>query len=780
MKFTFNWLQEYLDTNLSVDEICEILTSIGLEVESVIDQAASLKNFQIAQITNFKKHPDADRLNICEVEADGQKLQIVCGAPNVRKGLKTILAPIGGIVPANGMEVKKAKIRGVESSGMLCSKAELGLGQDSEGIIDLPENTNMQSDIAKILGLDAIIEIAITPNRGDCLGVYGIARDLAAAGAGKLKPLAAPKIKDRFDNPVKSTVTIANCKFTTRYIKNLQNKPSPEWLKVRLAAIGIESRNAIIDVTNYIAYNFGQPIHAYDADEIAGDIEVRHAKEGEKFKSLLDENYTLGKEMIVVSDKEKILSLAGIIGGKDSAINDKSQNILVEAAFFASENITLTGRKINIESDARYRFERNVDVAFVEQALDYAASLIHEICGGELSKKTIADKSTAQIREIKFDFAQIAKITGVDVPQKKVEEILKKLGCSIESGKVRVPSWRSDLTIEVDLIEEVLRLYGLDKIIPQSFASEQLNTLPSHHAAHKNLRKNMAACGLDEVISWSFISSKKAKLFALNSIGLLNPISEDLDVMRASLLPNLVDKAIKNDDRNFTKTTIFELGSIFHGTKPEDQISSLAGIRCGVSCEKSVNNDSRDFDVFDVKDDSIKAIALSGVDVKKLSFSKEGFPDYFHPTRSATIKFGKNIIGYFGEIHPQILKNLGFDQRINAFEIFPDNIPMIKTTQPFILNDLQAVSRDFAFILSDEIEAANISDNIYRSAKGLIEDVRIFDVYKGQGIKSGEKSIALNVKIQPQEKTLTSEEIDALSNKIIQNIESKFNAKLRS
>ncbi|MES2678188.1 MAG: phenylalanine--tRNA ligase subunit beta [Pseudomonadota bacterium] len=793
MKFTLSWLKDYLETNASLSEICQKLNNIGLEVESVEDQAKSLAPFTVAQIISAAPHPDSTKLQICQVDVNGKEnLQIICGAKNARSGLKVAYAPIGSTIPANGMVIKKAKIAGVESSGMLCSAAELGLGIDGEGIIEVDEKFAIGTKVSEVFGLnEAVIELSITPNRGDCLGVFGIARDLAASGLGTLKLPEIKNIKGNFLSPIKAKIDSKNCSyFSGFYIKNIKNQPSPKWLKDRLEAVGSNSISAIVDITNYVMLCLNQPMHAYDADKLQGESLVVSDKSlVGSFKSLKDVEYKLGNGELVIENGGEVIGLAGIIGGLQSGVSLDTQNIFLEAAFFDPQIISKTGRSLNILSDARYRFERSIDLANVKNALIMAANLILEICASEnieISEIVEAGSDAVQKPEIEFDLRKIKQIIGIEIEKNFVIQTLKNLGFELQEInenllKVKIPTHRNDVKIYQDLIEEIVRIYGLNQI-----KSTALEVSENHieKSALEIIRNKLANSGLVETINYSFIDEKLAALFADIKPELLlqNPIAGQMNYMRPSLLLGLLQNVSKNQARGFEDLAFFEIGRIFSGVKIDQQKNAIAAIKIGKNKAPNHYKDQRAFDVFDVKKDLFDCLEILG-------FSSQGFqladeaPDYYHPHRSKAVKLGKNIIGYFGEIHPMINKKLDVKGRANVFEIFIEELPINlnkkAAKKAFSVSDFLAVNRDFAFVLDATTPVGDLLKTVNNVDKNLISAVNLFDIYHDPKLGENKKSIAFSIQIQPIEKTLTGEEIEAISAKVIQAVSEKFGAVLR-
>lgn len=790
MKFTFSALKKYLKTDASISEICSKLNNIGLEVEELHDKAKELAPFFVAKIIEAKPHPDSTKLQICTVDAGGKEsLQVICGAKNARSGLKIAFAPIGAVIPANGMVIKKAKIAGVESNGMICSSEELGLGKDGEGIIEVDEKFAIGTKVAEVFGLDEkVIEINVTPNRGDCLGVFGIARDLAAAGMGQLINPEIKEIKGGFSSPINANIVSENCKyFGGFYIRNIQNKPSPKWLKEELEAIGQNSISTIVDVTNYVMMQTGQPLHAYDADKLSGDILVGDASTDEEFKSLKDIDYKLKGGELVIKNNHKIIGLAGVIGGANSLIDENTKNIFLEAAFFDADAIAKSGRSLNILSDARYRFERGVDLENVAKALKMAANLILEICSGEISNIVETGNNQQNKTKIEFDLGKIKQLIGIEIPKEVSVKILGDLGFKTKELKadlveVEVPSHRSDVAIYQDLIEEIVRIYGLNQIISKPIENSLENKSVT---VDEIVTAKLANSGLTQVINYSFIDEKFAGLFAnlKEELKLQNPIAAQMNYMRPSLVLGLLQNVAKNQTRGFDNLAIFETGLVFEGIKPESQKNCVAGLKIGKNKAENHYKDQRNFDVFDIKKDLFDCLESLGFSSSAFMIDEGSAPAHYHPHRSAAIKLGKNIVGYFGEIHPAICKKLDVKGRANVFEIFTQNLPINlnkkSSKKPFEANDLLPLKRDFAFILDKKIAVGNLLKSVFAVEKELISDVNLFDIYHDQKLGDDKKSIAFEVVIQPKLKTLTGEEIDIISQKIITEISGKFGAVLR-
>jgi phenylalanyl-tRNA synthetase beta chain len=793
MRFTLSWLKEFLDTNASLKEILEKLTDIGLEVEEVVDYAEKLKPFIVAEIIDAAQHPEADKLRVCKVNNGKEILQIVCGAPNARAGIKVVLAPIGSLIPNGDFKIKASKIRGVESNGMLCSAEELELDGDSEGIIELPSSAIVGTPFVDAYGLnDAMIDISITPNRGDCLGVYGIARDLAARGVGQLKPLNIPNIKGNFASPIKVEILDENCPvFIGRYFKNLQNKQSPEWLQNRLRAIGSKPISALVDITNYISFTYGRPLHVYDADKLNGKIIVRKAKEGETFEALNDKSYTLTGTETVIADDKGVLALGGVIGGKDSGCSLETKNVFLEVALFDPISIAETGRKHLIDSDARYRFERIVDSGFVMNGVELASQMILDLCQGEASEIVIAGEIPKNERKLEFRIEKLHKLAGIEVETQEIIRILESLGfkCSSKGNvlELTIPTWRNDIEGEHDIVEEIVRIHGFEKVTPAWLPQKSMLPVPTLSQSQnsvKLLKRLLASRGLTEVVSWSFLSKDNAIMFGelKEELRILNPISSDLEYMRPSILPNLIEALQRNSLRGFTDISLFEIGPVFFGGTPGAQKLVIAGVRAGKTAEKSIYKEERNYDVFDIKANILACISEYGFASDKLSVDTDA-PSYYHPGRSASLKIGKEVVGYFGEIHPNVQRKMDIKNAVQAFELFVEKLPVPKSKagrKPGLkVSNFQAVERDFAFVVDQDKVAGDLIQAIKSADKNLITDVKLFDIYAGSNIEAGKKSVAVKVILQAMDRTLTEQEINNISNNVIANVEKQVGGKLR-
>lgn len=793
MKFTISWLKKFLDTNHSLDGICDALTESGTEVEKVVDRSLELAPFIVAQIKSVRKHPDADKLNLCQVDYGSGSDEIVCGAHNVREGLKVVLAPLGTVMPGGDFKIEKRKIRGVESVGMLCSAQELGLSGEGEGIIELPENVKIGEKLLKEMPqfADPMIEVEVTPNRPDCLSVYGIARDIAAYGVGSLKKLPGYKLIEDGNNPIEVKVFAKDkCSlFIHRYFADVRNSGSTSDIKFFLESIGETAVSAAVDVTNYMNYSFGRPMHVYDADKIRGDLVVAELDKSCKFLGLDGKEYDLKEGDLVIRDDEKVCGLAGIIGGESTKCDENTKNILLEAAVFDSVSIAKTARRLNIETRSKYVFERGVDHNFTAEAVDIASDLIANLCGGSVSKKTIVGQVTDSLGSLKFDLSKAEKILGVSLDKDIILDIFKRL-CfvvkDLEDGNVEVtvPSWRHDIKIQEDLVEEIARIHGYnnipEKMLPCTYNVSK-GSIGDKDRKISQIKTSLAASGYSEIITWSFMSSEIAKKFGSyeDEMKLKNPISDDLDVMRGSVLPNLLSAVQKNNARSVDDLAFFEIGPIYSTKFSEKQTHIAAGILSGDAAERSIYKDNRSYDFFDAKKTVNNILSTYGVGEKDVVYSKANIPSWYHPGKSASVKLGKKLLGYVGEIHPTILKDMKISKPSVGFEIFLENIPSQEMDRDLIiLSDYQPVARDFAFLLDADVVASDLINGI-SGIDAIVRKVKIFDVYEGEKIEKGKKSVAVNVIMQSESKTLNEEIISNISNRIIKFVKTKLGGSIR-
>jgi len=801
VKFTLSWLKDHLDTTASLSEIVDKLTMIGLEVERVEDKAKEYAPFKVVQILEAVQHPNADRLRVCKVDnGTGAPLQIVCGAPNARAGLKTVLGLPGTYIPAKDITLSVGKIRGVESQGMMISGAEIGFNDDHSGIIEMPEDAKIGTPFAEVLGLsEAVIEINLTPNRPDCTGVNGIARDLGATLIGDYKENAPKRIDGTFPCPVTVKIDAPELcpAFALRLVRGVKNGPSPEWLQKRLTAIGLRPINALVDITNFLTFDRGRPLHVFDAKKVKGNLTVRRAENGEQLLALDGRTYTLDAAMCVIADERAVESLAGIMGGEESGCDETTTDVLIESALWNELNIAQTGRRLGINTDARYRFERGVDPNFTVPGLDLATQLVLDFCGGEPSQVFLAGDPTPKEKVIDFPLSELPRLSGLKLSLNDVRRILEKLGFFIagqgEKVKVAVPSWRPDVHGRADIVEEIVRIVGVDQVQPAPFPRGDLARKPVLTTIQNRTRKAkraLAARGLTEAVTWSFVSKREAELFGGGQpeLALANPIAAELSDMRPSLLPGLIMAAQRNADRGIGDVALFEVGQVFKGDKPEDQFTAATGLRRALAKPDGAGRDwSRavtPVDAFDAKADAWAVLAAAGAPMAALQVVAGG-PAWLHPGRSGTIQMGpKNVIGWFGELHPRMLAALKAEGPLVGFEVLLETIPEPKAkatrAKPMLeLSAFQPVERDFAFIVDRKIKAGDIVRTAQAADRKLITNVSVFDVYEGKGIDPDKKSVAIAVTIQPREKTMTDEEIEALASKLVAEVVKRTGGTLR-
>ena len=809
MRFTLAWLEQHLETNEPLERIVDKLTMIGLEVESVTDRAKVLAPFTIARVISAEQHPNADRLRVCMVDTGaGEPVQVVCGAPNARGGMKGVFVAPGAFIPGKNMTLGVGTIRGVESRGMLVSELELQVSDEHEGIIELPADAPVGASYAQWAALDdPVIEINLTPNRADCSGVNGIARDLAAAGIGRLKNAAVEPVEGAFPNRVTVTLdfgaTPSLCPaFALRLVRGVTNGPSPAWLQRRLAAIGLRPINALVDITNFIAYDRGRPLHVFDAAKVHGDLSVRRARAGESLLALDGRRYALDPTMCVIADEQGVESLAGIMGGEATGCSDATADVLIESALWDPLNIAQTGRKLGINSDARYRFERGVDPAFMLPGLELATAMVLEVCGGEASAVTIAGKVEVPERIIEFPLDELRRLAGLDVDHTEVEQVLGNLGFLTggqgsgqdKNIKISVPSWRHDVEGKADIVEEIVRIVGVERIPSTPFdrgEAPRKPVLTPIQVRTRKARRALAARGLVEAVTWSFISRPQAELFggARPELALANPIASELSDMRPSLIPGLIAAAQRNADRGFGDVALFEVGQIFRGDRAEDQLTAAAGVRRRLAKATGIgrhwSSPAAEVDAFDAKADALAALIAAGAPGQALQ-AIPGGPPWFHPGRSGTIAIGpQNVLGHFGELHPRTIEALDAQGPLVAFEVILENIPESKVkatrTKPRLeLSQLQPVERDFAFLVDRTVRAADILRATLSADRKLIANVTVFDVYEGKGIEPGKKSVAIAVTLQPRERTLTEQEIEAVAAKIVGEVGKRTGGVLRA
>jgi phenylalanyl-tRNA synthetase beta chain len=799
MKFSLSWLKDYLETDASLDEILVKLNAIGLEVDSVENPADALAPFTVAEVLSAEKHPDADKLRVCKVSNGSEEMQIVCGAPNARAGIKVVLGRPGDYVPGLDVTLKKAKIRGVESIGMMCSMSELELGDNHDGIIELPADAPVGMSYVEYASVDnPVIDIEITPNRQDCLGVYGIARDLAAAGLGTLKALDVKKVEGTFDSDISVSIDLPEDKanactqFLGRKFTGVKNGASPQWLQDRLKEIGLRPISALVDVTNYITHDLGRPLHVYDANKLTGNLVARMAKEGETFTALDDKEYTANGSETVIADNAGPQGFGGIIGGLDTGCSDDTTEVVLEAALFDPVRTAFTGRDHGLITDARYRFERGVDELFIRDGIEIATKLILEFCGGEVSHVFEAGCDTIWDRAVPFRSERVMTLGGVDLPAAESVAILEKLGFGVEGNDpytVKVPSWRCDVVGEPDLVEEVLRVHGYDNIPSVALPATDHKagtTLSPRQKRARAVKRRLAGAGMHEAVTWSFMKREQATLFGGGGDDLVvgNPISSELDCMRPSILPNLMQAAQRNKDRGVSGMALFEVGPVYLDDTEKGQLLVAAGLRSGTSGDRHWAASSEAVSVFDAKRDAMAALEAVGAPVGNLQVFTEA-PGHYHPGRSGTLRLGpKNILAAFGELHPKTLKAMDVDAPMVGFEVFLDKIPAKRGKSAakgaLEVSNLQSVERDFAFLLDGDKKVADLIRAVKGADKTHISKVGVFDVYEGKGVPEGQKSIAVSVTLDPSGETFADKDIEAIATKIVASAEKAVGAVLRA
>jgi phenylalanyl-tRNA synthetase beta chain len=795
MKTTLAWLKEHLETDATISEIAERLVMLGHDLESVENRAAGLEPFTVASVISAERHPNADRLRVCVVDTGTAHVQVVCGAPNARAGMKGVFGPAGTVIPRTGALLKETVIRGVASRGMLCSAYELGLGEDHEGIIELPEEAPVGAAYASLAGLgDVVLDIKVTPNRADCLGVRGIARDLAAAGLGQLKPLDTSPAPGRFRSSIDVHIEDRSAcpLFLGRHIRGVRNGPSPGWLRSRLEAIGLRPISTLVDITNFLTFDLNRPLHVFDAGRLDGDLTVRFAKPDEALLALNGQEYALDPEITVIADRAGVQSLGGVIGGEATGCTETTTGVFVEAALFDPVRTAATGRKLNIVSDARYRFERGLDPAFVRDGLEIATWLLLDLCGGEASEIITAGAVPDWRRRYVLRAERPASLGGLHVPYTESTLTLTALGCTVEAlpgGDLSVepPSWRGDIVGEADLVEEVLRIKGYDQIPPVPLLREGALSRPALAPTQRRaelVRRTLAGRGLTEAVTFSFVAAREAKLFggAKPQLRLVNPISADLDAMRPSLLPGLVTAARRNADRGFPDAALFELGPLYRDDTPAGQALAVGGVRSGRTGQKDWRVPAREVDLYDVKADALAALAVMGAPSDNVQVTADP-PGWYHPGRAGTLRLGPTVLGAFGELHPAALEALDARPPMAGFEVFLDTVPVPRPARakpPLNLSVFQPIERDFAFVVDRELPA----DRLLRAARGvdrkLVSEIRLFDVYEGAGLPDGKKSLAITIVLQPQERTLTDAEIEGFSKRLVAQVEKATGGQLRA
>jgi len=801
MKLTLSWLKDHLDTDATLAEIVDTLNMIGLEVEH-LDDKSRFAPFTIARVLTAEKHPDADKLKVLTVDAgDGRPVQVVCGAPNARAGMIGAFAAPGTYVPGIDLELSVGKIRGVESFGMMCSERELEMSDDHQGIIDLPDDAPVGTSFSAYAGLDdPVIEIGLTPNRPDCTGIHGIARDLAATGLGTLKKVPAEPVTGDGACPVGVTIAAPDlCPgFALRLVRGVSNGPSPQWMQQRLIAIGLRPINALVDITNYVTFGWGRPLHVFDARKVAGDLVVRRAQNGETILGLDGRDYSFTGDMCVIADDNGPESIAGIMGGEHSGCDENTTDVLIESALWNPRNVARTGRDLGIITDARYRFERGVDPEFMVPGLELATRMVLDLCGGTPSQTRVEGYQGHEPKRVSFPFAEVGRLTGADVDRAESTSILENLGFAVdasgETADVTVPSWRPDIEGKADLVEEIMRIHGVGRIAPVPLA--RLDGVPDRiltpsQVRTRDARRALAARGMMEAVSWSFIPAAHAEAFGggAAALKLSNPISEEMSDMRPSLLPGLLAAAQRNANVGHGDVALFEVAGIYLGDAPGDQKRVAGGVRRGTA---KLTGPGRAWDghadpvgVFDAKADALAALEAAGAPVDKVQIER-GAPDWYHPGRSGLIKLGpKMVLGHFGEFHPRTLETLDVKGPVCGFEVFLDAIPEPKRkatrTRPRLdVSPYQAVTRDFAFVVDAGVAANELMRAVSSADKQLIAGVSVFDVFEGASLGAGRKSVALEVEIQPTERTLTDEDFEALSGKIVASVEKATGGVLRS
>ena len=798
MKFTLSWLRDHLDTDATLDAILEALTDIGLEVEGVEDPVAKLRPFTIAKVKTAEQHPDADRLRVCTVETDEGDKQIVCGAPNARAGITVVLAKPGDYVPGIDTTLSVGKIRGVESHGMMASERELELSDEHDGIIELPSGEVGQSfadwlAANRPAAVDPVIEIAITPNRPDALGVRGIARDLAARGLGTLKPVAEDTVPGAYPCPIGVTIDTGaqdGCYvFAGRLVRGVKNGPSPAWLQQKLKAIGLRPISALVDITNFFTYDRNRPLHVFDAAKVKGDtLRVHKAAGGESLLALDEKTYAIPEGVLVISDAEGVESIGGIMGGEATGCTDDTVDVFIEAAVWDHVQIAHGGRALKINSDARYRNERGIDPAYNMQALEDATRMVMDLCGGEPSEVVVAGAVPDVARAYELDTARCSSLVGMDIPAAEQRATLERLGFVMEGDMAHVPSWRPDVLGGADLVEEVARIASLTKLEPKPLARTQPGVpdpiLTPLQKREQAARRTAAALGYNECVTYSFIDQASAALFGGGDAAtmLANPISSDMSHMRPDLLPGLIQAAARNQARGMGDLALFEVGATWHGGEPGDQRMQVAGLLVGRTGPKDVHGAARPVDLFDAKADVEAVLAAIGAPAK-VQILRDG-AGWWHPGRHGRVCLGpKKMLAVFGELHPRILREMGLKGPAVAFSVWPEEVPLPRSASAsrgaLTISDLQAVERDFAFVVDAQVAAQDLVNAAAGADKMLIADVRVFDEFVGGSLGDGRKSLAITVRIEPKEATLKEAEIEALSAKIVEKVAKATGGTLR-
>ena len=793
MKTSLSWLKTHLDTEAGIDEIVERLVMLGHDVDGVDDPAKALADFRVARVVSAVQHPNADRLRVCVVDAGDGEIQVVCGAPNARTGMKGVFGRAGVTVPRNGKKLEESKIRGVDSRGMLMSAYELALSDDHDGIVDLPADAPVGMRYVDYAGLaDPVIDIKVTPNRADCLGVRGIARDLAAAGVGALKPLDTTPVLGTFHSPIGITLTdLKACPlFLGRHIRGVKNGQSPDWLKRRLESIGLRPISALVDITNFLTFDLNRPLHVFDAGKVKGNLVVRFAKPGEKLMALNGREYALDPEVTAIADDLGVESLGGVMGGEPSGCTEDTTEVFIEAALFDTVRTAATGRRLEIISDARYRFERGIDPEFTAPGLEIATRLVLELCGGEAAEVVVAGSVPEWRRNYTLRDTRVAELGGLAIAPAESAKILKDLGFIVEPRSdalgVTPPSWRGDVVGEADLVEEVLRVKGFDAIAPVPLPRETVISRAAVEPRRRRselVRRTLAARGLTEAVTFSFLSAAQAERFGGGqpALRLVNPISADLDQMRPSVLPNLLDAARRNADRGLPEVALYEVGPLYRDDTPEGQANVAGGMRAGRLGARDWRARPGDPDLFVAKEDALAALAAAGAPVDNIQVSGEP-PAWFHPGRAGVLRLGPAVLGHFGELHPEVVEAFDVKGTVAAFEVFLDAVALPRggRTRPLLRSSVfQPVERDFAFVVDRDVPA----ETLLRAARGvdrkLVTDIRLFDLYEGKGLPEGKKSLAIAVTLQPQDATLTDAEIEAFSQRLVAAVEKATAGTLR-
>lgn len=799
MKITLSWLRDHLDTEADLATIVARLTMLGHEVDAVDDPAARLAPFTVGHVVSAVQHPNADRLRVCIVDTGRGQVQVVCGAPNARTGMKGVFAPAGTVIPRTGLLLKAGQIRGEASNGMLCSAYEMGLSDDHEGIIDLPADAPVGAPFAPVMGLDdPVLDVKVTPNRADCLGIRGLARDLAAAGVGRLKPREVVPVPGAFASPIGVGIDLPGTEsacplYAGRYIRGVRNGPSPDWLQKRLLSVGLRPISVLVDITNFFTLDVARPLHVFDADKVRGDIRVRLCRPGESLAALNGRIYELDGDMTAIADAADVVGLGGVIGGESTGCTEETVNVFVESALFDPVRTAATGRKLSLQTDARYRFERGVDPAFTVPGIEAATRMILDLCGGEASEVVVAGAAPDWRRSIRVRDARVATLGGLPVPPEESRRILTALGATVhptaDAADVEIPSWRADIEGEADLVEEVLRVHGYDAIPVVPLPRGHAVTRPALSPAQRRVglaRRALAARGLVEAVTFSFMPGRDADHFGSvpDRLRLVNPISADLDVMRPSVLPNLIAAAGRNADRGFPDGALFEIGPQYADDTPEGQSLVAAGIRAGQAVPRHWTGPGRPADAFDAKADALAVLSALNGPVDTLQTTLDA-SSWYHPGRSGVLRLGAKAVAQFGELHPGVLQAMGVKGPLAAFEVFVDAVPLPRSkgghARPALtLSSFQPVSRDFAFVVEEKVAAEAVIRAVKAAERKLLAGVRVFDAYRGPGVPEGRKSIAVEVSLQPIEATLTEEQIDAVAARIVAQVAKATGGTLRS